>query len=235
MGPGCGPGYNVGMVAVRAKEPFRFYARLSLSVATGHKARNLQELIEGIRALPDGVIYEHTHNFIQQFQHIVPEPSNDFAVWVSNMLQDEILGEKLAALDIMRYPTIRELRGALLALLEAAASRDGRWSVPEGEEFHFRSAIRYSMPTQIAAYTLAEFAQALERVPLSSLYLHIFEARLRPPFGVNDFSYWLEHELGEARMARLISRLDPYSRTLESLRSSIIKMTEERLKEASRA
>jgi len=89
--------------------------------------------------------------------------------------------------------------------------------------------VRFSVPTPHEARDLAEFRDQLKQVSISSLYLHIFEARLRPPLGVNDFSHWFETELDLPRLAKKVSSLDPYTQTLEGLRSRIVRLVEEEL------
>lgn len=219
----------------KAKEPFRFFTRLSLTAATGVTASDLRELLEGIKTVPDAAVYTHTHRFIQQYQFLVPEPANDFAVWAIEALQDEAAGEKLAAIDTVRYNTIGELRQALATVLEDHLKRHpSARSAPKGEEFHFMRSIRFSVPTPYQAENLSEFCEALRKVSISSLYLHVFEARLRPPLGINDFSVWFERDLGEKGLAAKVARLDPYSRTHEALRGDILRMVESRLQEPSR-
>lgn len=220
----------------RATESFRFFTRLSLQVVTGVRAADLREMMEGIRSSPDSVIYTHTYRFLQQYQSLVPEPTNDFAVWVAESLQDEEAGEKLMAVDAVRYGSIAELRQALASTLDAHLRKRGESRrAPPGEEFHFMRSIRFSLPTPYAAGDLAEFSGALRLVSVSSLYLHVFEARLRPPLGLNDFSMWLDSELGERALAMKISRLDPYTQTLDALRARILKMVESRIEELSHA
>lgn len=96
-------------------------------------------------------------------------------------------------------------------------------------------AIRFSVPTAHEARDLAEFARCLKRVSPSSLYLHLFESLLRPPQGVNDFAAWLQGELDEPGLARKVSSLDPYTHTLEGLRSTLVTMVERRLEEHAHA
>ena len=218
----------------RAKEPFLFFSRLSLTAATGVQAADLRELLEGIRTVPDSAIYTHTHRFIQQHQFLVPEPTNDFAVWVAEALQDNAAGERLLAVDPMRFDTIGGLRLALVDALEEHLKRhpQGR-RAPEGDEFHFLRSIRFSVPTPHKAWDLGEFCEALRHVSAASLYLHVFEARLRPPLGLNDFSVWLDRELDEKDLAKKVARLDPYSHTHEALREQILKMIEQRLEKLS--
>ena len=177
----------------KARTPFHFYTRLTLTLLTGKRAATLGELVEGLKAVPDSVVYQHTHRYLYQHQFLVPEPPNDFAYWAAYMLGNEELGERLAAVDTVRFNTMVELKKALLTVLEKHTPKNERdRRVPEGKEFHFMGAVRFSVPTQHEAHDLAEFHDQLKQVSISSLYLHIFEARLRPPLGVNDFSYWFE-------------------------------------------
>ena len=104
-----------------------------------------------------------------------------------------------------------------------------------GREFHFMRAIRFSVPAGYAADDYAGFIECLRNVGASSLYLHVFEARLRPPYGVDDFSHWFRLNFNDETVGREISRLDPYSYTLEGLRHRIIRIMEKRLAEVSRA
>lgn len=220
----------------KAKEPFRFYSRLSLTVLTGIKAKDLAELLEHLRTAPESVVYEHTHRFLQQHQHLIPEPPNDFAYWVTHVLGDDELGERLAAIDTVRFDSLEKLRQALIAALEdhLKSGCDAR-PVPAGKEFHFMRAVKFSLLTPYQAGDLNEFAQCLKKVSISSLYLHIFEARLRPPLGVNDFSYWFKTQLGEIGLSEKVANLDPYTHTLEGLRGTILGFIDSRLQENSHA
>lgn len=220
-----------------SKNPFRFCARLTLPEVTGRRAANIAELLEGIKQADDGVIYYHTHRFIKQFHHLVPEGANDFAYWVTNTVQADRLGELLTAIDIVRYNSLTGIKSAFVETLERdmAENPGPARTVAPGREFHFMRAIRYSVPTECAARDYAGFIKCLKNVSSSSLYLHVFEARLRPPYGIDDFSHWFKTEFGDAKVGQELSRLDPYSYTLEGLRARIIKILEKRLAEVSRA
>jgi hypothetical protein len=212
----------------RAETPFRFFTRLTLTTLTGLRATTARELMEGINTVNESVIYQHTHRFLQQHQFLTPEPPNDFAYWATQMLGDEELGERLASVDPMRFGVLSELRVALSSAVGKHLEKrgDGR-AAPEGKEFHFTGAVRFSIPTPHEASSLAEFADGLRKISISSLYLHVYEARLRPPHGVNDFSLWFAQELGCASLAKTVAGLDPYTHTLESLRSKIISFVEQ--------
>jgi hypothetical protein len=213
-----------------AHTPFQFYTRLTLTVLTGRSVATLGELLQGLRDVPESVIYQHTHQFLFSHHFLVPEPPNDFGHWVAYMLGEEDLGERLASVDVVRFKSLAELRNALIFTIEKSSARiDRDRRVPEGKEFHFLGALRFSIPTSHQAYTLAEFLDSLRKVAISSLYLHVFEARLRPPLGKNDFSLWFEQELHLSRLADAVALLDPYTQTLEGLRKKIIALVEEEM------
>lgn len=202
---------------------FRFLTRLNLVELLGRRAKNIPELLEGLRLVPGTSIYFHTHRFLQQHHYLSPEPPNDFAFWVTNALGLDSLGERLASVDTVSFSRIRDLRTRYLEILESYSqehnARNG--DCPEGQEFHFMSCRTFILPTPHEAHNLKEFRDILQKVSINSIYFHIFEARLRLERGKNDFSNWLE-EMGETQLAQEISRIDPYTITLEGLRRDLI-------------
>lgn len=220
----------------QANEPFCFYTRLSLTFLTGVKAKNLQELLDYLKIAPPSVIYQHTHRFIEEHQNLVPEPPNDFSWWVTHMLQEENLGERLSAIDTSQFNSLSDLQQSLVACIGDHLKKNKilRQS-PDGKEFHFMRALRFSVPTPYRARNYTEFLDCLKKVSTSSLYLHIFEAKLRPSLGINDFSHWFETELGEKSLAALISTPTLRTQTLDGLRLYIIGLVEKRIKELTHA
>ena len=212
---------------MQAKQPFRFYTRLHLSELTGLRASNLSQLLEYVKVVPGSCIYHHTHRFLQQHQYLSPEPPNDFAYWVTGVLGEDELGERLASIDTIQYSTIRALREKIIATIEdyqAANPRVNQRFAREGEEFYFIKSASFVLASNYIANNLREFSDALKKVTLDSIYFHIFESRLRLEKTSNDFSYWIEFSLGKKALADEIARLDPYTQTLEDLRRKLIKI-----------
>ena len=210
--------------------PFNFYTRLNLTELLGKKAKNLSELLEGLKTVPGSSIYHHTHRFLQQHHFLSPEPPNDFAYWVTNILQEEELCEQLASVDIVQFKKISQLREKIISTIEKHMNKKNIFrEVFPGDEFHFMKSVTFIIPTQYVANNLTEFLEAVKKISIHSLYFHIFEARLRLEKGNNDFSNLLEIELKETELAKVISKLDPYTQTLESLRQKIINLVERRL------
>ncbi|MBI4518892.1 MAG: hypothetical protein HY699_24115 [Deltaproteobacteria bacterium] len=221
------------MATGNAKQPFHFYSSLDLTLLTNRRARDLAELLAHLREVPGSVIYYHTHHFLVQHQYLSPEPPNDVAYWVTNVLQEDRLGEQLAAIDLVQFRTIRALRERLIAVIEAYLNeRRELRTAPEGEEFHFREAASFVLPTRHVANDLREFADCMEQIGFGSLAYHFFDARLRLERGENDFSEWLVKALGEHELARAIVRLDPYTYTLDGLRKEVVRLVRARLGEA---
>ena len=206
-----------------APSAFEFWTRLTLTKLTGRQASDLAGLLEHLRVVPLSVVFHHTHHFLVQHQHLNPEPPNDFAYWVTNVLQESWLGERLAAIDTVQFAHLRDLRERLVQVIEAYLERTRELRVaPVGEEFHFMDAVSFTLPTRHRAATLAEFAEQLKLVGVASIGFHVFEARLRVESDDNDFSRWLQEELGERELAEAIRRLDPYTITTEGLRQRLL-------------
>lgn len=213
-------------------DEFVFFSQLHLRELTGIRARTLGELQAHLARVPGACIYHHTHHFLQRHQYLSPEPPNDFAYWVAESLGEDRIGERLAAIDTLRYTSIRALREKLIATLEEERERSPaafQKPVPENEAFDFIKAISVVFPTPFRARSLEEFLEGLQRVTISSLYFHIFAARLRLERPTNDFSLWLDESLGEKALADEIARLDPYTHTMEGLRRRIVGLVRKRL------
>ncbi len=218
----------------RTSKPFRFCTRLNLVELTGKRAGNTAELLKRIEEVEDAVIYHHTHRFLQQYLYLSPEPPNDFAYWVREILGDPVLGELLQSINICDYDSISALRKKIADTIRnhlTSAKKSSLRTAPEGAEFYFLKARPFIFPTPHEASTLEEFLKHLQDVSIDSLYFHMFEARLRLGRGMNDFSFWLGTNLGEVELAGKICRLDPYTHTQMGLKNRLIVMISNRLKE----
>ena len=204
--------------------PFRFYTHFHLVNLLGRKAKNPVELLEGLRTVPASSVYYHTHRFLKQHHFLYPEPPNDFAYWLINVLNMESLGEACASIDTISFIDVESLRTAYLETISEYLSKDSFiTNAPQGEEFQFMACKTFFLPTPYLVHNLTEFREALEKVTVHSLYFHIFESRIRLMDNEYDFSAWFE-EIGQPELAKEVARIDPYSMTLEGLRKKIIGM-----------
>src|SRR3989337_2147638 len=121
-------------------EAFQFVTKLDQTLLLGLRARTIEDLLTGIRSVPDASIYFHTHRFLQQHHFLSREPPNDFAYWVANVLVDDALAERLWSIDPVRFDGISGLRETLIGVLESYLdSTERRIECPAGEEFYFLS------------------------------------------------------------------------------------------------
>jgi hypothetical protein len=208
-------------------QPFIFYTERRLVALTGIKAKNLPELLAGLREVSGAAIFYHTHH--QYLSHHFEKPVfyNDFARWISEALQEQRLAEQLAAIDLLTFTTIRQLREAIVAAIATyLKENDGRSrECPPGDEFHFCKSNSFIMSTGIVAQDVPDFFSKLPHVSNVSLYFHFFEARLRLERPTNDFSRWLA-DSGEEKLAQAIDKLDPYIMTLDELKDQIMQLGE---------
>jgi hypothetical protein len=152
---------------------------------------------------------------------------------VSNVLGEDELGEKLASIDIIQYSSVRSLRERIILVIEEYLRKHPRAKrrfVNPGAEFHFIKSVSFVFPTNHIANDLKELADILKQVTIDAIYFHVFEARLRLEKGKNDLSLWIEKAIGDKELADKITRLDPYTFTLEDLRKKIIDLIERRIR-----
>ena len=212
------------MLQTSTKKTFRFYTYFHLVNLLGLQAKNPVELLEGLKKVPASSIYYHTHRFLRQHQFLYPEPPNDFAYWLINVLNLENLGEAFAGIETVSCKNIGTLRDAYVGIITEYLKTDPSIpNAPKGEEFQFMSCRTFCLPAPYFANNLTEFRESLEKVSIHSLCFHIFESRIRLDNGENDFSAWLK-SIGQPDLADEIARLDPYCMTLEKLRQKLIGM-----------
>ena len=74
-------------------QPFIFYTERRLVALTGIRAKNLPELLAGLREVSGAWIFYHTHH--QYLSHHFEKPVfyNDFAQWISDALQEQRLAD----------------------------------------------------------------------------------------------------------------------------------------------
>ncbi len=205
-------------------EPFHFYTQSHLVKLLGINAKNPVELLEGLKRIPISSVYYHTHRFLQQHHYLSPEPPNDFAYWIGEVLNLEELGELLASVDTVSFNNLEELRTEYVKILTDYIS-EGKFFVDceEGHEFHFMSCQTFVLPTHYSAHNLKEFIQILDKITINSIYFHVFEARMRLQKNENDFANWFRG-IGLKKLAKELLSLDPYNVTLDGLREKIINL-----------
>ena len=127
--------------------------RLNLVELLGRQARNVRELLSGLQKVPGSSIYYHTHRFLDQRRADSPEPPNDFAYWATHALSRYNLGERLASINAIAFPTIEGLREGFRSVLESFLEDEITFAgrCQDGDEFHFMSCRTFVRPTAFEA------------------------------------------------------------------------------------
>ena len=209
----------------QAHTPFHFNSAAHLLRIGREQALNLNELLEAMRSCPDESIFQHTFRTLQEHHFIQQGFSNDFAHWAYVDCNEVGLAEQLASLDVREFTSISKLRERIIQILHGylqqnllAGTRNAR------QPFYFCASDTVVTPTTFVAYDLQEFLKALEQVGLHSIHYHFIEARLRLKLESNDFSVWLNRELGMSPVAAELNRIDIYTSTLEGVRQQIVRI-----------
>jgi hypothetical protein len=219
------------VVTRRASKPFYFNSESHLVRIGRERATNLRELLEGLKSCPDASIFYHTFQTLREHHYIRGGFSNDFAQWTFAACNEAGLAERLAAVDVRDFTSVAEIRNRIVEIVESyLKANPAAGARPAFEPFYFCASETVVTPTPFVASTLAEFDEALQQVSLHSIHHHFITARLRPPLTRNDFSVWLEEELGLATLAERLNRMDIYTSTLNDMRQKILQLVRQETK-----
>jgi hypothetical protein len=210
-----------------AKKKFVFNSSAHLLRIGTERAQDLSDLLEGIRTVPDSSIFQHMFQTLAEHHYIREGFSNDFAHWAFFSCNETGLAERLAGVDVREYTSIADMRRRIVQIIEEYLKKHPQSANRAAlETFYFCSSDTIVIPTSITANSLTEFVDGLRRVSLHSIHYHFINARLRIKLNSNDFSQWLEEELGLGELADRFEAIDIYTSTLEGVRRQMIKLAE---------
>jgi hypothetical protein len=213
-----------------ARSPFYFNSASHLIRIGRERATTLGEFAEALRKCPDDVIFQHTFQTLQEHHYIREGFSNDFAHWAFAACNEVGLAERLSAIDVREFTSIKTLRDTLVDTVDDYLKKNPRARERAAfEPFYFCASDTVVIPTPFVARNLAEFIESLNRVSLHSIHYHFIDARLRLKLNSNDFSVWLEEELDMGALADKLNRIDIYTSTLQDVRRRILKILESAL------
>ena len=203
-------------------KPFYFNTSENLLRIGRQKAGNLRELLTSMQSCPDDSIFQHTFRTLQEHHFIRQGFSNDFAHWSLSACHEPALAEQLASIDVREFTAIEGLRRRMVEIVDdflQGHSKSGKR--PATEPFYFCASDVVVLPTKFAPDTLPGFLDGINQVSVHSIHHHFIEARLRLHRMSNDFSNWLEQEVGLNQAADAIERIDIYTNTMEGVRLQI--------------
>jgi hypothetical protein len=208
---------------------FEFKDAIGVMKATGRKASTLGELREGIAAVSEESIFNHTYQYFMK--GFPTEYTSDFAEWVGRELEEGALAEHLSNIDFFNFGSIGELRTGILAVMDEYIANfpEPRPALP-GNEFYFTETMTFVFPAGLKARNLAEFYMALKYIDQTSIYYHFLEAKARLGKGEDDFSKWLDEVMGVTTAVERIRQIDPFMFSIESIREQLVHVIEDELK-----
>lgn len=211
--------------------PFYFYTSSNLVELTGEKANTLEELVTLLRRCTGSAIFYHVFQSYRERHFAIERYHSDFSQWISASLDEEALAERLGALDVRDYTSLRALRESIIAIVEDHFRKYPQSGYRQGKTpFFFCQSVSVVMPTHYVAWNLEDFCQIIGKIGIRSIHYHLIEARLRLGIHTNDFSHWFRDSLRKERVAQRIEGIDIYLHTLEEIRKIILQHIEEEMK-----
>ena len=203
--------------------PFTVRDCTLVALATGRKARLLQEFRSEIASVDAASIYHHFWGGLLQPRFEEREYNNDFAAWVRHGIHDAVLAERLAALTPTDFSDLGALRNEIIELVDARLDESEHlfWTRASLQFEFVRSQIVVFDTEQLLNHP-AELASAVGSLTTSSIFYHFIDARRRTADRRDDFSDWLAG-FGDdfASLRDLLAGIDPYFGSLSELREQL--------------
>lgn len=197
-----------------------------VALATGKKARLLQELRSELSDLESASLYHHFWGGLLQPRFEEREFNNDFAAWVKHGLHDAVLAERLAVLDPVAYPDMDALRHDIMDLIDARLDEMEYllWARAT-QQFEFISSQIVVFDTGRHMTHPAELSNAISQMSTSSIFYHFIDARRRTLDKHDDFSDWLV-AFGDdfSGLRQQLSGIDPFFGSLSELREQLTQL-----------
>lgn len=204
-----------------AHEPFQFIAASYLTRIRTERAVTLAEMAVHLRHCSGASIFYHTYQSLEAHHYSVF--SSDFAQWVMAACNENALAEKLAAVDLLDYVNLEEVRTALVTRIEQHINQNPDSATRKAtQRFHFCEAVEMTVPLATRAHTLAEMIEGIRHMSLQTLHYHFINSRLRLRLQTTDFSNWLANSLGLPELAEQVNRLPFSTSTLEQVRDKLL-------------
>jgi hypothetical protein len=127
--------------------------------------------------------------------------------------------------DVRAFTSLESLREQIVKIVDDyLKANPAVGDRPALKPFYFLSSDTVVVPTPFVAHNLREFIDELGKISVHSIHHHFIQARLRLKMVSNDFSLWLDKQLGLSKVAASLNRIDIYTSTLEDVRSQLIRI-----------
>ena len=137
-------------------------------------------------------------------------------------------------MDVREFTAVEGLRRRMVGIIDEFLEHHPRsGSRPAYEPFYFCATDLVVLPTPFAPDTLGGFLDGLNQVSVHSIHHHFIEARLRLHRMSNDFSNWLEQQVGLTEAADAIERIDIYTNTTEGVQLQIARIVAQAMNQES--
>lgn len=195
-------------------------------LATGRKARLLQELRSELAAIDTASIYHHFWGNLLQPRFDEREYNNDFAAWVRHGIHDVVLAERLAMLSPVTCDGLDLLRQSIIELIDQRLDEVEHlfWSRATTQFEFLRSQI-VVFDTARRLQQPQELATVITALSTSSIFYHFIDARRRTGEHRDDFSDWLAAFGDEfTPLCEQLAGVDPYFGSLSELRQQLAEL-----------
>lgn len=195
-------------------------------IATGKRASSLMELLDRLVDIDEGCLYYHFWAERMSPHYIHTQHHNGFARWIDQQLHDQKLAEQLSMIDPLEYDSIKSLRHEVIDTIEKRLdTNEIIQGIKKQDCFRFISSTTSVFNSHININHPKDFAEVINKLPLSSIYYHFIDTRWHTPEKLDDFSLWLA-TFGDSYTSLIykIRAINPYFFSMIELKNELIRV-----------
>lgn len=203
--------------------PFQFLAVARLTRIGNDVVESLQELHRGLGRCSDASLFFHFVQAPRTTRAMSDGCANDVGRWVLDSAHCPELAEQIGAVDVRDYEAVADLRADVRRMVGDFCVAHPRMAhQPATRRFWFCEQAEVASPSGVTATSLVTWRDGLERSSRTSFAFHFVSSRLRLGLRTNDFSMWLDHELGLSDLAARVHQVDVSAQSLERARQQVV-------------
>ena len=205
--------------------PFQFLAVAQLTRIGNDVVETLHDLHRGLDRCSDASLFFHLVQSPRTRRTMSDGCGNDIGHWVLESAHCSELAEQLGAVDLRDYDAIADLRMDVRRLVgDYCLAHQRVADQPAGDRFWFCEQAAVASPSGVTATSLATWIHGVERTSRESFAFHFVSSRLRLGLRTNDFSLWIDRELGLPDLAARLHQIDVSAQSIDSARADLLRL-----------
>jgi len=203
--------------------PFPFLSIARLTRIGNEVVETLQDLHGGLVRCSDASLFFHFVQSPRTSRAMSDGAANDLSRWILDSAHCPELAEQLGAVDLRDYEAMADLRAEVRRMVgDYCVEHPTMAHQPAASRFWFCELTEVAAASGVTATSLATWLDGVQQTSHATFAFHFVSSRLRLGLRTNDFSSWIDHELGLSDLAARVHEIDVSTQPIDRVRSEVL-------------